>query len=241
MKMSELAVDPLGGLPSDVGESTARDHAAVLVKGDAVSVDAANAALAAKGFAPLNANSSEYFAARKEALLGDSEFMAAYGRGDPGAISSLYQIDLRISQASGKLTDRSIAQNDPAYDAVRREVGRNVTDAATYTTYSGELTGLASSIGMPPASAAALAEDHFQALRHTAGMSHDEAAAYGENEVASLHAAIGEGAEAKLAEASKVLSQKSGRKLDLNAIARTNSARVAANLYFVSMSIKGVK
>ena len=103
------------------------------------------------------------------------------------------------------------------------------------------LTGLASSIGMPAASAASLAEDHFQALRETAGLSAEQASAYGEKELASLHAAIGDGAEAKLAEASKTLSAKSGRKLDLNAIARTNSARVAVNLYFQSMSIKGVK
>jgi hypothetical protein len=203
--MSELGIDPLGGLPSDVGETTARDHAAVLVKGDGISVEQANAALAAKGFAPLNTNSAEYFSARKDALLGDGQFMAAYGRGDPDAISSLYQIDLRISQASGELTDRSIAPSDPAYDAVRREVGHNVTDAAAYNTYSTELAGLASSIGMRGDSAASLAEDHFQALRETAGMSQDEVAAYGEKEVASLHAAIGESAEAKLAAASKVL------------------------------------
>ncbi len=236
----ENTIDPLAGLP-DVPQDAARDHVAAIVKGNGITVEAANAALAARGFALLNTNSVEYAEAQKESLLRSDEFMRAYSQGDPSAIAKLYQADLRIGQASGKLTDRSIAPNDPSYDAVRREVGRNVSDVATYTTYANELTGLASSIGMPAASAASLAEDHFQAIRETAGLSADEAAAYGEKEVASLHAAIGEGAEQKLAEASKKLSAKSGRKLDLNAIARTNSARVAVNLYFQSMSINGVK
>ncbi len=236
----ENVIDPLAGLP-DVPQDAARDHVATIVKGNGISVEAANAVLAAKGFAPLNANSVEYADAQKQGLLNSTEFMAAYSKGDPEAVAKLFQADLRIRQASGKLTDRPMAPSDPAYDAVRRAVGHNVTDATAYNTYSTELTGLASSIGMPAASAASLAEDHFQAVRETAGMSQDEAVAYGEKEIASLHAAIGEGAEAKLAEASKVLSQKSGRKLDLTAIAATNSARVAVNLYFQSQAIKGVK
>ena len=232
----ENVIDPLAGLP-DVPQDAARDHVAAIVKGNGISVEAANAALAARGFAPLNANSAEYAQGQKDALLNNSDFIAAYSKSDPEAIAKLFQADLRIQNASGKLTDRPLAPSDPGYDALRREVGNNVTDAAAYNTYSTELTGLASSIGMRGDSAASLAEDHFQAVRHTAGMSKDEAAAYGEKEIASLHAAIGEGAEAKLAEASKVLSQKSGRKLDLDAIARTNSARVAVNLFFQSQTL----
>jgi hypothetical protein len=93
---------------------------------------------------------------------------------------------------------------------------------------------------MPADSAASLAEDHFAAIRATSGLSADELGAWAERETAALQAAIGEGSEAKIAEASKTLSAKSGRKLDLQAIARTNGARVAINLYFQSMTIKGV-
>ena len=237
---SSGSIDPLAGLPADVSPDTAGEQAAAIVKGNGLSVDVANAALAARGFAPLNTNSLEYAEAQKQGLLQDSDWLAAYSKGNPEAIAKLYQADLRIRQASGRLIDRNPGAADQQYDQMKNEVYRQLP-GPNADTYATELASVASSIGMAGPNAKSLAEDHFAAIRDTANLSAEEASAWGERETAAFHAALGEDAEKKLAEASKVLSQKSGRKLDLSAIARTNGARVAINLYFQSQAVKGVK
>ena len=78
----------------------------------AVTVEAANAALAARGAAPLTANSREMAEATREGLINDDDFAARYLRGDPEAVSQLYQADLRVKGSAGKLTDRPAAPGD---------------------------------------------------------------------------------------------------------------------------------
>jgi hypothetical protein len=233
--LSNAPIDPLAGL-GEVSQDTAREHIATLVKGDGISIEAANAALRAKGFGELNTNSRDYAEGQKDALLRDDGWRAKYSAGDPEAITKLYQADLRIAQASGRLTDRTPSASDPQYDQARNVVHQNIPGDST--TYAAEISGLVSSLGMASENAKSLTEDHFAAIKATADLSVEEKAAWAEKEVTALHYALGEDAEAKITEASKILSQESGRKLDLNAIAKTNGVRVAMNLFFQSQSLK---
>lgn len=227
-------IDPLAGI-GDVPEGAARDRAATLVLGNALTVEAANAALASKGHAPLTINSREYAEGAKAGLLNDSEFIAAYSKGSPEAIAALYQADLRIQQSNGKLTDKAPSPGD--YNLQMPHQVPAGAPAGMSETYSTEFANLASSIGLPQANANALVEDHFAAVAKTNAMSPEELSSWAEQQTAVLHAALGEGAEAQIAAASKVLSQKSGRSLDLGRIARSNGAGVAINLLFQAQTL----
>jgi hypothetical protein len=242
--LSNVPIDPLAGIDPTTPQDVQREIVSKIVLGDGMSVVDANALLSAKGFQPLNVNSVDYAQARKTALINDSAFIRAYGDADPDAIAALYQADLRISQARGNLTDRPTSPNDPTFDGLRRTVAESLpsdSKVENVVEYSGDLATLASSIGLYGEGANTLAADHFQAIRDTAALTPEELAAYGERETATLHAAIGEGADQKLKDASKVLSDKSGRKLDLSAIVKSNGARVAVNLYFAALNIAAAK
>jgi hypothetical protein len=225
--MENVSLDPLAGLSPELPEGTTRDHAAALVKGGAVTLDAANAALTARGAAPLAANSREVAEIARAALLNDSAFTARYGHGDPEAIAKLFQADLRVQQTSGKLTDRPAIPGD--YDL---RVAPHMPDAppAEVLTYGEELSKLAASVQLPKASAQALVDDHFAAVSATAGMSAEEQGQYAQQETAALHQALGPKAEERMKAASIVLTKTSGRNLDLAKIVASNGASVALTL-----------
>src|ERR1700723_1999002 len=96
----ETPIDPLAGLATDLPEAVTRDHVAALVLGNGITLEAANAALAARGAAPLQSNSKEASKLAKSALMNDDAFRAAYIAGDPDAVAALFQADLRVSQSS---------------------------------------------------------------------------------------------------------------------------------------------
>jgi len=242
--MSEqgIVADPLAGL-GEVPQDTAREHLAMLARGNAISVTDANTILAGKNFAPLKADALDFAQSQKDNLLADSDFAARYSRGDPAAMAQLYKADILITQSSGNLTDR--APDASQYDALRREVGYNVPDQAAYDTYSIELSGLASSLEIPPGSAETLAADHFRALAETTQrplpkggpMSAEEMANWGENQARDFAIALGNDPDATIKSANAILSTKSGRPLDLNKIVRSNGASVATILLFQAQSL----
>jgi len=223
----ETVIDPLAGLPAELPENVARDHAAALVKGGGVTLEAANASLAARNAAPLAANSRDVAEASRAALLNDSAFVARYSEGDPEAIAKLFQADIRVAQANGKLTDRPIAPGDYTL-----RVARHLSDAPAETVqqYAGELASLAAAVQLPKESARALVDDHFAAVKATAGMSAEEQGHYAQRETAMLHAALGPNAEQQINVASDTLSKASGRTLDLAKIVCSNGASVALTL-----------
>jgi len=225
--MEDMTIDPLAGLSPELPESTARDHAAALVKGGGVSLEAANAALTVRGAAPLAANTREVAEAARTALLNDSAFVARYSAGDPEAIAKLFQADLRVQQSSGKLTDRPAAPADYSFN-----VAAHMPDAPAENVqnYAGELAKLAAAVQLPKESAQALVDDHFSAVKATAGMSGEEKAQFGQREMAALHNVLGADAEARIKAASETLARTSGRKLDIAAIVQSNGASVALTL-----------
>jgi hypothetical protein len=227
--MENLTIDALAGLSAELPADTARDHAAALVKGGGVTLEAANASLAARGAAPLAANSREVAEASRAALLNDGAFTARYSQGDPEAIAKLFQADLRVQQSSGKLTDRPVTPGD-----YNLRVAPHMPDAdpAKVQAYSEELSKLAASIQLPKESAQALVEDHFAAVSATDGKTAEEQAQYSQRETAALHQALGPNAEERIKAASTVLTKTSGRTLDLAKIVASNGASVALNFIF---------
>jgi hypothetical protein len=225
--MEDMTIDPLAGLAPELPETTARDHAAALVKGGGVSLEAANAALARRNAAPLTANSREFAETARTALLNDSAFVARYSAGDPEAIAKLFQADLKVQQSSGKLTDRPTAPSD-----YNLRVAPHLPDAPPDNVqhYGDELSKLAASIQLPAASAQALVDDHFAAVNATAGMSAEEEGQFAQRETAMLHAALGPNADERIKTASEILSKSSGRTLDLAKIVVSNGASVTLTL-----------
>lgn len=209
-----------------IGQGKA-ENAAALVLGGGVTLDAANAALASRGAAPLAANSRDVAEAARSALLDDSAFVARYSAGDPEAVAKLFQADLRVQQSSGKLTDRPAAPGDYSFN-----VAAHMPDAPAENVqhYVGELASLAASLQLPKESAQAPADGHFEAVKATAGMSAEEQGQYAQRETAALHGALGAHAEARIKAASDVLSKASGRKLDIAAIVQSNGASAALML-----------
>jgi hypothetical protein len=230
-----VLADPFVGLEG-APEGALRDHAAMLVKGNVLSVADANTILAGKNFAPLNATALDYAQSQKDSLLNDAGFMERYSRNEASAVAQLYKLDILITQSSGNLTDR--APDASQYDALRREIGYAVKDQAAYDTYSTELTGLASSLEMPPANATALAEQHFAAIKATADMDAVTLADWGDRQTATLVDAVGIEA---IKEASKTLSAKAGREIDIFKIVKSNGSSLALGLIFQAQSLKGVK
>jgi hypothetical protein len=225
--MDNVAIDPLAGLSLELPEGTARDHAAALVKGGGVTLEAANAALSARGAAPLAANSREVAEALRTALLHDSAFTARYSGGDPEAIATLFQADLRVQQSSGKLTDRPTSPGD-----YNLRVALHLPDAPAESvqSYAGELASLAAAVQLTKESAQALVDDHFAAVNATAAMSVEEQGQFAERETAMLHCALGPDAEQRIKLASETLSKSSGRAMNLAKIVASNGASVALTL-----------
>jgi hypothetical protein len=222
--MENVAIDPLAGVPADASHEVARDHAAVIVKGRGVTIEQANAALVARGAAPLTANSAELAEATRDALINDSDFAARYLRGDPEAVSQLYQADLRVQQSNGKLTDRNLAPTD--YNNLK--VAPHMPDAKpdNVKAYGEDLAKLGAAIQLPEKNLQSLTDAHFNAMKTLNGMTADEASMYGQRQVADLHAVLGADAEAQIAAATKTLTD-AGRPLDIAKIAASNSAEVA--------------
>lgn len=226
--MENVAIDPLAGLSNDLPENTAREHAAALVLGNGTSLEAANAALAARGMPGLTANSREAAEAARAGLLADSVFVTRYGAGDPEAIAKLFQADLRVQQSSGALMDRPAAAADYSLS-----VAPHMPDAPVegVQSYSRELASLAAAVQLPKENAQALVDDHFAAVAATAGMSAEEKGQYAQRETAVLHNLLGADAGAQIKAASDTLSRASDRKLDLAAIVQSNGASVALTLF----------
>ena len=189
--MNDMTIDPLAGLSPELPEGTARDHAAALVKGGGVTLEAANAALSARGVAPLAANSREVAEAARAALLNDSAFTARYSAGDPEAIAKLFQADLRVQQSSGKLTDRPTAPGD--YNLC---VAPHLPDAppANVQHYGGEISKLAASIQLPklhPLRLWWMTISRRRCQRDGGHVGRGARAAFAQQETAMLHAALG--------------------------------------------------
>ena len=217
-------IDPLAGVPPNASPEVARDHAAVIVKGRGVTIEQANAALVARGLAPLTANSAEMAEATRDALLNDSDFAARYLKGDPEAVAQLYQADLRVKGAAGKLTDRNLAPRD--YNNLK--VAPHMPDAKpeNVQAYGDGLAKLGSAIQLPKENLQALTDAHFAAMKATDGMTADERSTYAQDQTTTLHNALGADAEAQIAAATKTLTA-AGRPLDIAAIVKSNGAEAA--------------
>jgi hypothetical protein len=236
--METVNIDPLAGLPPELPENVARDHAAALVKGGGVTLEAANTALATRNAALLAANSRDLAEANRAGLLNDDNFRAKYLAGDPDAVSRLLQADLRVAQANGKLTDRNAAPADYSLN-----VASHMPDAKPEAAqqYSEDFAKLAAGLNLPQANAQHLVDQHFAATRETATMDKAEASLWGQRQTSMLHGVIGADAEAKLRQASDTLSKTSGRKLDLAAIVTSNGADVALTLYHQAQALAARK
>ena len=236
--MSSTAIvvaDPFVGL-ENAPENAIREQAAMLVRGNALSVADANTLLVGKSFAPLNTSARDFAQGAKDNLLNDTDFAARYSRGDPAAVAQLYKADILLAQSKGNLTDRAPSPAD--YDALKREVMYAVPDQAAYDAYSTELSGLAASLEIPPGSAASMASDHFKAIAATNPMTNEERANWGENQARDFLIALGNDPEATIKAANTILSAKAGKPLDLNKIVRTNGASVATILLFQAQSLQ---
>jgi hypothetical protein len=222
--MENVAIDPLAGLSPELPEGTARDHAAALVLGNGTTLEAANAALAARGMAGLTANSREAAEAARAALLNDDGFRARYGQGDPSAIAALFQADLKVQQSAGKLTDRPTAPSDYKLN-VAQHLPPDMPPESVQG-YGDELAKLAAAIQLPKESAAALVDSHFAAERETAVMSADERGMFAQEQTAMLHNALGANAGEQIKAATETFA-KAGRPLDIAKIVQSNGAEAA--------------
>jgi hypothetical protein len=202
-----------------------REHLAAIVQGDGMSITDANALLQGKGFAPLNANSREYAEGQKEALLRDDNWRAAYSRGEPEAVAKLYQADLRIQVAFGKLTDRPPSSNDGRYDQLRNVVYQNVQGEGAGVV-ADRVADIAASLHLDAENAKSMAELSYAADRETANMSEDERATWGDWQLQSLKSALGPDADNKLKVASEVISKLRGVKTDVAATVRESGAQI---------------
>lgn len=233
--MTDTVIDPLAGLDAGISPDAARDHVAVLVKGGGIGLDQANAALAGRGAAPLTANSREMAEAQRDALLASDEFVKAYAASDPQAIAKLFQADLRVQQSSGKLTDRPTRADE--YTLNVAGYMPSDTPAERVLAYGKDLQDLSAAVQLPKESAQVLTDLHMAAVRREAVSTRDDNEAYGNEQTADLHAVLGADAEAKLKAASEILTNASGRKLDLSAIVRSNGAEMALMLYHQSQAL----
>jgi hypothetical protein len=228
--ISNAQIDPFASLPEGVTGDVARSAIADLVKGDGVSLTDANIALQARGLAPLAANSKDYALVQFDKLTNDSAFQKRALDGDPEALAQMFTATLRLQQAKGALADRPMTANE--YDLRVAQYLPPETAPDKVQAYSDGLADFVSLIGLPAENAKALVADHFAALNATAGMDPEQLNAYGDEQMGALRSALGDDVETLLRDASKVLSTKAGRELNLLAIARSNGARAALGMYF---------
>jgi hypothetical protein len=231
--MSEVVIDALAGLPDNVSESAAREHVATLVRGDAISMEAAHSALTAKGFALLNGNSKEHALGHKESLTRDANFMARYSAGDPAAIAELYRADLAVLNGKGDLLDRSPSSSDSQYDQVRNVVYANTPGEGAIEA-ADRVADIASSLHLDGASAKSMIELQYQADRDTANMTAEQRETWGDWQLQSLKSALGPDADNKLKVASEVISKLRGVKTDVAGTVRESGAQIGLQLISVA-------
>ncbi len=235
--MSELAINPLGSLPDGAGEDTSRQHVADLVKSDTVSVDAANAALTAKGYAPLRTDSREYYQARFDALQRSDEFQKNLLANDPEAVSAFQAITTKLTQAQGKLLDKTAPPNapsSPVYDQLRRSIERALPgdNYASVVEAQDAFATLASSLHMDGKNAAAMVEMIDSAGKATAGMTPEAKTNWSETELNGLRSNLGSEPDEILKVANETLHRLTGEKFDVAALTRSHGRNYGLQLVF---------
>ena len=221
--------DVLSGFASDIPSDSLREAAATIVKGSGSSLEAVNAALAARGVAPLNTGSKDYAENRKDALTRDSNFMAKYSAGDPEAIAKLYAADVAVINGKGNLLDRAPSADDDRYGQLRNVVYAN-SPAETAIETADRVAAIASSLHMDGENAKTMIELQYQADRTLAPMTAEQRETWGDWQLQSLKSALGPDAEAKLTKASEVISRLRGQKTDIAATVRESGASIGFQL-----------
>jgi len=220
---------PLADLPADTPEDNAREYGAALARngGD---LNAINSALTKRNAAPLNANSAELAELARDRLLRDEAFVKRYHDGDPAAIDQLDAADMKVARANGKLTDRPLRA-----DEYRLHIGPQLEtyDEEGALEYESELAKFCADLNLDQVSAKALAQDHVAVVDKLERLGDDETAIedWSRQQDADFRAVLGADADAKMKEASAILSRVSGRSLNLADIVRSNGAEIALTLY----------
>jgi hypothetical protein len=224
----DFGSDPLAAAGPDASEASLREYAAALVR-NGMNVDEANKHLAARKAAPLAAGASELAVQTKERLIGDSEFVAKYLRGDPDAVARLTALDLKITNGGGNLTDRDLAPTDYDLASVDYRLPSNAP-ADEVKEFKTEFGKLASNLKLAPEHANALVHAHRDAVEQTARMDEAEREGWGHNQTAILESALGADADKQIAAAEATLQKARGSRMDLRKIVASNGASVALQL-----------
>ncbi len=223
----DFGPDPLAAAGSDASEASLREYAAALVR-NGMPVDEANRQLAARKAAPIVGNSTELACQTKEQLMGDSEFVAKYLRGDPDAVARLTALDLKIAKGGGSLTDRDLAPADYNLHIDYRLPDN--TPAAAVDGFRSEFAALSAELKLPPAHAQSLVHAHLDAVQQTGRMNDVEREVWGRAQTAVLESALGSDADAQIKAAETTLRKASRREMDLHKIVASNGAAVALQL-----------
>ena len=228
VKTADFGSDPLAGLAADASEETVRGYAAALVR-NGLPVDEANKHLMARKVAPLAAGSTELAVQSKERLMGDSDFVAKYLKGDPAAVAEIMALEVRIAKGGpAKLTDLEPRASDYHVNVVHRATD-NATAAAAEK-FQTEYVEFAAALKLPPEHAQALADACLDTAERLSRMSPIEREAFGREQVSALEVAIGTDTDAQIKAAEATLRKTSGRDFDLKKLSSTNGAAAALQL-----------
>jgi hypothetical protein len=224
---------PLASMASDAREDDTREMAAQLAR-DGRDVNTINAELQRRGHAPINANSSDLAELSRDRLMRDPEFQKRLAAGDPTATDQAYAAADRIARANGKLMDRPVKAGE-------YNLGFIPSSEMPYgnaAKFNEEFSSLVASLRLPEASARQMVQDHLHAVNQTKDYDEERREGYEREQSSMLNAALGENAEARLKDASAILSRVSGRTLDLAKIVKTNGADVAVRLLLHAEDLK---
>ena len=227
MNPVDFGADPLAAAGPDANEESLRAYGAALVRNGA-SVEEINRHLTARKAAPLAGNSTELASQAKEQLMGDSEFVAKYLRGDPDAVAQLTALDLKIAKGGGSLTDRDLAPAD-----YNLHIDYRLPDnapAAAVDGFRSEFAALSAELHLPQDHAQSLVHAHLDAVQQTNRMSEVEKEAWAREQTGILESALGSDADAQIKTAETTLRKASRREMDLHKIVSSNGAAVALQL-----------
>jgi hypothetical protein len=238
MNVPDFGSDPLAAAGPDASEESLRSYAAALVR-NGLNVDDANKHLAARKAAPLAANSSELAVQTKDRLMGDSEFVAKYLRGEPDAVARLTALDLKIAKGGGSLTDRDLAPAD--YDLASVDYRAPGVPTEQVQEFKTEFGKLAAELKLPQEHANALVHAHMDAVAQMARMDDTEREVWGSQQTAILESALGTDADKQITAAEAMLQRARGFKMDLRRIVASNGAAVALQLIFSAQHLQAMR
>jgi len=228
-------LNPMATLSAGATEDDAREYGAEMVRGGK-DVNAINAELQRRGHAPLNANSLDMANLARDRMMRDPEFNKRLAAGDPSAVDQAYAAADKIARANGKLMDRPMKASE--YNLGLAHFAPSDAPYESMEAVNDGFSSLAASLRMPEGSARQFAEDHMRAVAKTANYDEEQREGFGREQTSMLNAALGENAEARLKDASAILSRLSGKTLDLAKIVKSNGADVAVRLLLHAEDLK---